>query len=320
MVMIDPRLQLFRAVMLHGTITSAAETLFRSPSGISRQLRDLSDDLGVELFEVDGRKIKPTPTAHLLLEHVEQLLRLWEITQVNLRAQDDDIAGNLRIGAFATALTALCPQVVSSMARDFPRLRVRVIEAEPAECFDYLLEGEIDAALVYVTPDTPETDDARYASMPLYREPIDLLVASGDELAEKTAVSLADAVDRPWIVGPPQHSGSRQIITACQAAGFTPRVVHEAHGWNSVAALVGEGLGVSVVSRLARTDSAPKVVRVPLTGTAAPSRTILAYTRAGAERAPATVELISRIVEDAKSLLAQRRTAHSGTRSEGTRE
>lgn len=294
---------MLRAVIVHGTVTKAAESLYRSPSGISRQLRELSAELGVELFEQEGRTLNPTPAAYLLLERSEQLFRLWEETQADLSAQSGELVGTVRVASFPTALAAVVAPVIADVQVAFPQLAVRAWEAEPAECFEFLTAGDIDLALVYITPETPESDDPRYASTTLYREPIDLLVREEDPLAARPKVALEDAADRPWIVGASYHSGSGHIVAACQAAGFTPRVVHHAHEWAAVASLVGQGLGVSIVSRMAKLDPAAGVVRVSLSGPVEPSRQVLGYTRAGAERNPAMLEVSSRISSCAEDVL-----------------
>ena len=87
--MIDRRVRVLRMVATCGTVTGAAEALHYTPSAVSQQLRTLAKDLGVELVVQDGRRIRLTPAARVLLDQTESLYARWEEIRGLVALADD---------------------------------------------------------------------------------------------------------------------------------------------------------------------------------------------------------------------------------------
>lgn len=301
--MIDERLRVLQLVAEHGTVTAAAEALHYTPSAVSYQLRQLSEKVGVPLVMPQGRSVRLTPAAHTLLHHAEKLYAQWEHARADLAALADEPGGSFGLCGFSTAATHLLPPAAAELRDAYPQLSVRVIEAEPARCFDLLLVGDADLALVVVTADTPPPSDARFDQEPLLDDPLDLLTPAGHPLAARQSVTLADAASESWIVGTPGTTYHQLVTSACMAAGFSPDVAHYADEWDTGTALVAHGFGVILVPRLARLDSGRRVARIPLHGEPAPARRILAATRKGGKSNPTIARALDAITRTATSVL-----------------
>ncbi|MCI2421774.1 LysR family transcriptional regulator [Saccharopolyspora sp. K220] len=301
--MIDSRLRVLQLVAKHGTVTAAAQALHYTPSAVSYQLRQLSAELGVELVVPQGRRIRLTAAAHALLHHAELLYAQWERAQADLAAHADEPGGSFTLCGFSTAATHLLPPAAAELRDSLPNLRVRLIEAEPARCFDLLLAGDADLALVIVTADTPPLSDARFDQQPLLDDPLDLVTPDGHPLATRPAVTLADAANESWIVGRPGSTYHQLVITACMAAGFSPDIAHYADEWDTGTAMVAHGFGVILVPRLARLPGDWPVARVRLRGEPAPARRILAATRRGGRDNPAVARALESITKTAAGIL-----------------
>ncbi len=284
--MIDHRLHVLRLLAEHGTVTATAEALHYTPSAVSHQLRTLARDLDVTLLVPEGRGVRLTAAARTLLDRSHELYTSWETIRADVAASADDATGSLRMCGFSTAAAALLPQVASALGRTSPRVTVRIIEADPEECFDLLLADDADLAVVVATAGLPPSSDARFDQRPLLDDPLDLLVPSSHPLAERSSVQLGETADEPWIVDRPGRPHHRLVLTACAEAGFTPAVAHEAAEWDTGAALVEAGLGVALVPRLARLPAGYSVVRVPLRGDPSPARHILTGVRRGSRSHP----------------------------------
>jgi DNA-binding transcriptional LysR family regulator len=275
------RLHVLRMLDEHGTVTAAAAALYLTPSAVSQQIRLLGRDLGVELLERVGRGVRLTPPARVLLGHADRLYADWERVLAEVTASPG--GGALRICAFPTALAA----VVAPAAADLRgTTEVEIREAGSAESFALLLAGAADVAVVLPAPDVPPRDDPRFDQQPLLDDPFDLVVPADHRLAAADAVELADAADEAWI-GADRCDDSAIVMAACSAAGFTPRIAHGAENWNSVIALVSHGFGVCLMPRLAPIPAHHRVVRIPLRGALAPSRTVLTCVRRGSREQPA---------------------------------
>ncbi len=206
--MIDPKLRVLQLVAHHGTVTAAAQALHYTPSAVSHQLRQLSAELGVELMIQSGRGIRLTAAAATVLRHAEVLQAQAERARAELAATADEPGGSFTLCGFSTAATHLLPPAAATLRDHYPQLSVRVIEAEPARCFDLLLAGDADLALLIATSETPPASDTRFDQHPLLDDPLDLVVPSEqlmrlrynpfiDFLLDKTAAFTRPSTDKP---------------------------------------------------------------------------------------------------------------------------
>jgi DNA-binding transcriptional LysR family regulator len=301
--MIDPRLNVLRVVAARGTVTAAAETLNFSPSAVSHQLRSLASDLGVPLLEKDGRGVRLTAPARILLRHADDLYARWEEIRSDLAATDPHQITSFRLCGFSTAASALLPDVAARVRATYPHCTVRIIEADPEECFDLLLAQQADLAVVVATASIPPSTDARFDQEPLLDDPLDLLVPADHVLASRKSVLLREAAHEPWIMDRPGRPHHSLVLTACAAAGFTPSIAHQSTEWDTGAALVGAGLGVALIPRLARIPTGDRIVRVPLRGDPTPARRIVTAVQSGSRGQPAIATALTALAE-----VASRRT------------
>ncbi len=283
--MIDTRLQVLRVVASTGTLTAAAHSLGYTPSAVSHQLRTLSRELGVVLLEPQGRGVRLTAAATTLLRRSDDLFAHWETIRAEVQQVSGDGAGHLRLAGFSTAASALLPAVARAVMEAFPRSPVQIVEADPEVCVAMLLAQGVDVAVVVGTAGLP-TEDARFEQQPLFDDPLDLLVPAGHRLAERRSMLLSDAAEEPWIMDRPGSAHHQLVMTACAAAGFTPRHLHRVVEWDTGAALVAAGFGVSMVPRLARIPGGDELVRVPLRGDPAPVRHVRTLVRSGTSEQP----------------------------------
>lgn len=301
--MIDSKLRVLQMVAHHGTVTAAAAALHYTPSAVSHQLRQLAAELGVELLSQSGRGIRLTAAARTVLRHADVLYAQVESAKAELAAAVDEPGGSFTLCGFSTAATHLLPPAAAALRDRYPQLSVRVIEAEPGRCFDLLLAGDADLALLTATAQTPPSSDSRFDQRPLLDDPLDLIVPDQHPLASRRTATLADAADEPWIVGRTGSAYHHLVVTACMAAGFTPNIAHHADEWDTGTALVAHRFGVMLVPRLARLHEEWPVTRIPLHGEPAPARRILAATRLGGRDHPLVASALATITTSAASLL-----------------
>lgn len=284
--MIDHRVHVLRMVASHGTVTAAAHALGYTPSAVSHQLRTLSRELGVPLLARAGRGVQLTPAARLLLDRSSELYTRWEQIRAELDAAGDQPVRSLRLCGFSTAAAALLPRVAARVRVEHPGAEVRIIEADPGECYDLLLADRADVAVVVATGSLPPSTDPRFDQEPLLDDPLDLLLPSDHPLATRDSARLGQTAADAWILDRPGRPYHQLVLTACAEAGFTPTVAHEASEWETGAALVAAGLGIALIPRLARIPAGYDVARVPLRGDPTPARHILTSVRRGSRDQP----------------------------------
>ncbi|ASU81849.1 LysR family transcriptional regulator [Nocardiopsis gilva YIM 90087] len=283
------KLRLLRTLDELGTVRATAEALRMTPSGVSQQLAMLSRELGVPMLEAHGRRVRLTSAAHVVLRHADALFAQVERAQAELEEHQRGEAGEVRVGAFATAIPGLVIPAVKRLRRSHPRLAVRVREAEAAEVYDLLAGGEIEIALSLAV-DAPTSGDTRFTRSSLLADPLDVAVPVGHRLAGTPGLRLADLADEAWIYG---DSGPwRDItLTACADAGFVPERAHVASNWAAILAMVGAGMGVALVPRLAAPESGPDVA-IRVLHADRPRRHVVSAVRAGAEDRPHVAQVL----------------------------
>ncbi|MER5971532.1 LysR family transcriptional regulator [Streptomyces sp. NPDC002055] len=279
--MIDGRLKTLRALSATGTVTAAAETLHLTPSTVSQQLRQLQADLGVTLLEPDGRRVRLTAAAHTLLRHSDVLFAHWEQAEADLEAHREERAGSIRISAVASALSRLVAPAAALLGQQYPALTVEIGEDPEEDRIRLLLTGRADIVVTIPAADAPSPDDEAVEQHALLEEPQDLLVPAKHPAAGEEAVELGAFAEESWLRAGDPRDQHQLLLSACSAAGFVPRITHNAVDWFAVSALVSHGLGICLIPRLVPVPAGHDVVRVPLTGDVRPTRRVVAFIRRG---------------------------------------
>lgn len=284
------KLQILRTLSERGTVTATARTLQMTPSAVSQQLSNLAKQLGVPLLEAHGRRVRLTDAAHLVLRHAEAVFAQLEKADAELTAYVQGEAGEVRVGAFSTAVPALVVPAVRALRGAAPGISVRVRETEAAQAYELLAAGEVDIALSLAVQAPAAVDaDTRFTRESLLADPLDVALPVDHCLASAPDLRLASLAAEPWIFG---GSGPWSEITraACEAAGFTPTQAHSASGWTSILAMVEAGMGVALVPRMAAVRRDGVLMR-ELTEDH-PTRHVIAAVRRGA----ATGVAVSRVL------------------------
>lgn len=287
------KLRILRTLRDRGTVTATAEALLMTPSAVSQQLTNLAKQLGVPLLEAQGRRVRLTDAAHLVLRHAEAVFAQLERADAELTGYLRGEAGQVRVGAFSTAVPALVVPAVRLLAADRrPSPQVRVREAEAAQAYELLSAGEVDLALS-LAAHAPTARDPRFTLVPLLADPLDVALPADHPLARTPGLRLADLAAEPWIFG---GSGPWSQITtaACEAAGFVPEQAHSASGWTAILAMVEAGMGVALIPRMASAADRPREgVAMRVLDADRPRRHVVAAVRQGAERGPAVARVLA---------------------------
>ncbi|MFF7451095.1 MULTISPECIES: LysR substrate-binding domain-containing protein [unclassified Streptomyces] len=287
------KLHILRTLRERGTVTATAEALRMTPSAVSQQLTNLARQLGVPLLEAQGRRVRLTDAARLVLRHAEVVFEQLERADAELAAHVHGEVGEVRVGAFSTAVPALVVPAVRALRATHPRITVHVREAEAGEAYELLAGGEVDLALS-LAAQAPEVGDGRFTRVELLADPLDVALPRGHDRAAADGLRLADLAGESWIFG---GSGPWSDITrgACEAAGFTPRQGHSAAGWTAILAMVEAGMGVALVPR---TAAVPRDgVEMRELGPDRPVRHIVAAVRRGAEEGAAVGRVLGALRE-----------------------
>src|SRR3954469_12657422 len=141
------RLRLLRELHERGTIAAVADALRFTPSAVSQQLAMLEREAGVRLLERAGRGVRLTDAALVLVDRAEALLEGAGLAEADLAAAAGTVAGRGRIAAFQSVSLRLVMPAIEALAREAPRLRCELVEAEPEDALPALALGDFDLVL-----------------------------------------------------------------------------------------------------------------------------------------------------------------------------
>ena len=155
------------------------------------------------MLEPDGRRVRLTEAAQLLLSHAHQIFTHLEHAESDLAAFRRGDAGTVRLGTFSSAVKALAVPVISDLATR-SRLRVEIREVEPEEAIDALLSRTVDVSLTLASSELlPGENDQRLHTEHLLDDIEDVALPFDHPLAGQAEIDLADLADADWILARP---------------------------------------------------------------------------------------------------------------------
>jgi len=245
--MLDPRRVLtFREVALHGSFSRAGEALSLTQSAVSQQIAALERQDGTRLLERGRGELKVTPAGEQLLAHANVVSERLQLADRQLADSAAGEQGELRIGAFPSALATIVPAAVIGLLRAHPQLRVAVEEGRLDDLAAGVRAGRLHLALGFQDAAEPRREHPGLRRHELMEEPMVAALPPRHRLARRRTVDLADLAGEPWTA--PSRDGL--VARACRAAGFEPRIAFLAADPLAIRALVASGLAVTLTSKL----------------------------------------------------------------------
>ena len=189
-------LQYFLAVAREENISGAAKFLHLSQPTLSRQLKDLEDELGKQLFIRGNRKITLTEEGMILRKRAEEITELIKKTEEEITSSDDTLVGNITIGAGETDGNRFLIKAMNAMHKDYPLVHFHIISGDKAMITESIDRGLIDFGIVFGNIDT-----AKYGSIPIhYEDTWGVLMRRDAELSQKEFITADDLTDKPLII------------------------------------------------------------------------------------------------------------------------
>lgn len=271
-------LDTFVCVAEVGSIAEAARRLDLTPASVAQRLHALEADLGSRLVVRSGRTVKATVAGQRVVEHAHAVLR--EVRNLRSAATDTGLpAGPLRLGTTPTGMTGMLPPVLREWVARHPQIEVYMEPASTTLLHARVLAGELDVALlVHPLFDLPKA----CAWTPLRSERLVLVTPSGMRVKDPLETMRRE----PFVLYDRKVIGGRMADGYLKARGIRPAVRFELDGIESIAKLVAEGFGVSVLPDWAVLHATDLGVRRWALPEPCPSRTVGLLSQRASVRAP----------------------------------
>jgi LysR family transcriptional regulator, cys regulon transcriptional activator len=237
------------AIVDHGlNVSEAADKLFTSQPGVSKQVRQLEDELGLKVFVRIGKRLASvTPPGEAVIAAARRAL----IEIDNLKRVGADYTGEDQ-GTFAIATTHtqaryVLPKVVNAFAARYPKVKLELHQGNPVQVAEMTARGEADVGIATeALASFPEL-----VTLPCYQWNRCVLVPRGHPLAKSDPLTLAALARYPIVTYDFSFTGRSQINAAFDAQGITPKVVLTALDSDVIKTYVELGLGVGIIAQMA---------------------------------------------------------------------
>jgi DNA-binding transcriptional LysR family regulator len=261
--MIRPEIELrqlyvFAVVAEERHFGRAALRLGISQPPLSQQIKKLETQIGHVLLQRDTRSVQLTEAGAVLLGLARKLLDDASQGLAKTRRAGSGEAGSLNLGFTATTALHMLPQILAALRQKLPDIHVALFELLPDALTDALDSEQLDLAIGREMINLDKFD-----SVTLFKEPyVAVLPARHRYAAGTEKLQMKLLRDEDFILFPRDHTSRNadQVDQMCRAAGFTPRMLQEAPGWQTAVTFVGSGLGVSVLPRCVRSFKMPDVI------------------------------------------------------------
>lgn len=245
------QLECFRTLMIHGTMTRAAELLGISQPAISSTIANLEHETGLTLFVRKGGRLQPTPEARLFFVEAERALEAVEKTHRIAKEIRTGKRGHLAIAAYASISINLLPRLMAEFAKERAGLQLKIITRNSQSVRELMSTQQFDLAIAELPLDYPTSN------MEVISYECQCMVPVGHPLAALDVITPADLDGVPFVSlfkGDPIY---QQLAMAFSAYGASWNVVAETEFFSTACELVCAGMGVGIID---------PVVSLPFTG------------------------------------------------------
>ena len=200
-------LRYFLAVAREQTVSAAAESLHLTQPTLSRQLRELEEELGKKLFIRGSHRIELTEEGMLLRKRAEQILELVSRTENDIASTDETLSGDIYISAGETDAMGLIARTANLMQQDYPLVHYHIYSGDSEDVLERLDKGLSDFGVVF----TPVDDDRHNAVKIPLKDEWGILMRKDSPLAEKESIAPSQLIGQPLILSRQQTDKSAVI-------------------------------------------------------------------------------------------------------------
>ena len=261
-------------------ITEAAEALYTSQPGISKQVRLLESELGINIFERNGKHIKGlTPAGEKITQIARELLVKVQSIRAVAEEQTRPNRGVLRIATPNTQARYVLPAVIEKFKAKYPNVSLHLHQGSPTQIYEALMNGTVDLAI---------TTEAQYLFeetilLPCYTWNRSVIVKPEHPLAQfanhSTDLTVEELSKYDLITYTFGFTGQSDLDKAFNQVGILPNIVFTATDADVIKTYVRLGLGVGIMASMAHTEADSDLIAIDASHLFSPSMTQIAFKR-----------------------------------------
>jgi LysR family cys regulon transcriptional activator len=233
-------------------VSATAQSLFTSQPGISKQIRLLEDELGVEIFARSGKHLTHiTPVGEAIIEQAGEILRKVESIKQAAQEFRDERTGSLSIATTHTQARYALPQVIAAFIAKYPNVSLHMHQGSPVQIAELAADGEVDFAIATEGLDL----FGDLVMLPCYSWNRSIVVPRDHPLTRCHPLTLADVAEHPIVTYVFGFTGRSKLDEAFKKEGLEPRVVFTATDADVIKTYVRLGLGIGIIAGMAYSEA-----------------------------------------------------------------
>ncbi|MEP6671110.1 MAG: LysR substrate-binding domain-containing protein [Chthoniobacter sp.] len=256
-------LRYFVAVADEENVTRAAAKLHVAQPAVSRQIRDLEEELGLPLLERTAKSVRLTDAGRVFLQEARAVLARADDAIKTVRAVAGGTSGELNVGYAPSLTVQILPRALRRFQAALPGVKVSLHDLSTEEMLDGLREGRLHVCLG-IAPEGGQLRGLKFHELAQY--PMGIAVAPGHRFARQRAITLEKAVAEPFIgysrAGYPEYHTAMTKIFA--STGRAPHFAEEHDSVTSLIAAVESGRGIALVPSCMACLAGPRLKILPL--------------------------------------------------------
>ncbi len=229
-------------------VSATAQTLFTSQPGISKQIRMLEDELGVEVFARSGKHLtRITPAGHEILRLAGEMLRTADNIRKVAQEYSSERKGSLVLATTHTQARYILPAIIHEFMEKYPDVTLSLRQGTPPQIAQMVADGEADLAIA--TESIATYNDL--VTLPCYQWNRCVLVPQDHPLTRVEALTLEALADYPLVTYVHGFTGRAKVDRAFAEAGLVPKIVFTAADSDVIKTYVRLGVGIGIVAHMA---------------------------------------------------------------------
>jgi LysR family cys regulon transcriptional activator len=229
-------------------VSATAQVLYTSQPGISKQIRLLEDELGIEIFARSGKHLtRITPAGEAVLKVAGDILGKVDSIKQIAQEYSNDKKGSLSIATTHTQARYALPSVIEGFIHDYPEVALHMHQGTPTQIAEMAADGTVDMAIA--TEGMEHYNDL--IMMPCYRWNRSIVVPRDHPLAQKSSISLEDVANYSIVTYVFGFTGRSKLDDAFMKRELKPKVVFTATDADVIKTYVRLGLGVGILAHMA---------------------------------------------------------------------
>ncbi|MFB9328521.1 LysR family transcriptional regulator [Paenibacillus aurantiacus] len=237
------QLQYFVAVAEAGSFTQAARKLHLTQPSLSKMVRLLEDELGVQLIDRSAKPIELTDAGATILKSARKVLQSVDHMTGELEEVMSLKKGKLHLGIPPMIGSTFLPPVIERFLTRYPDIRLLVTERGGKRLEEDILQGELDFGMVIL----PVKDEAKYSILPCLHQDLLLVTDKQHAYAGRDTVPLHELEQEAFVMFREDFTVRHLIMEQCVLAGFEPRIVLESSQWDFMTEMIAARYGITLL-------------------------------------------------------------------------